>query len=280
MKRLLGLLLIIRGLTPILAPLLVVYVVFGLLYDLRGAIGSPLTRIQAELVKIEESYQAAEAQWQVVQNDIGELSALIETFRVPDLVPDLPDNLMVPLHIPDAAVPVPTGVDVRFGNVGIDRTEVENVCRNLGPFSSFCEDVTTTVTDLVQYPNDVAISSGNFNIDMPSVDLALPVGSLRDAFRPLEALFRDIQTVFNSLDLVVKGFRDLQQELQTLPALLQNLTQSAEELLNHFFAILLNFGGWRLLVLAGAALLVLISLGTILTADLRNGFQLLVEKNP
>lgn len=279
MKRLLGSLLIIRGLTPILAPVLMAYVVFGLLYDLQSAIGGPLTTIQVELAKVEESYQAASVDWQRLQNDIGALTAQIDSFQVPNLVPDLPDTLTVPLHIPDAAVPVPAGVDVQFANVGVDRTEVENVCLNLGPFSSFCEDVTKTVTDLVRYPNDVRITTGNFTIDMPAVDLALPVGMLRDAFQPLEALLSDMQTLFNSLDLVVTGFRDLQQELQKLPALLQHATQAGETLFNQVFAILLNVGGWRLIVLAFAALLVLISLGTILTADLRNGFRLLMEKN-
>lgn len=282
MQRILGLSFIIRGLTPVLIPLLVIYVVFGFLADLQSAFRVPVQKIQAELTEVEEIYQNAEAQWATVQSDVAELTAQIETFRVPMILPDLPEELSVPLSIPSASVAVPSDVAVEFESVGISQEVTEEVCDTIGGIfgsvgSLVCNDVTRTVTEQVRYPNDLSIQTTSFSIEMPGVDLALPVGVLGTALQPLEDLFGSIQEVFSILDAVVSGFKDLQEEAHELPALLQAAAQSGTELLDLLFGTLLSFGGWQLMVLMLVALLVLISLAASALSDFTRGLRLLRE---
>lgn len=276
MQRLFGLLLLIRGLTPILIPLLLAAVLFGLLTDLQRTLGRPLQTIQIELSQIEGIYQDAEAQWRVVQNDVSELTSQIETLRVPDLLPDLPAELTIPLNIPTASVPVPSGVDVRTEQVGVVEKVTEKVCESLGPFSSFCDDVTSEVTKQVQYPADLSIQTTGFAIELPSTDIAVPLGLLSEAVQPIEDLFDSMRNVFDLLDAVVVGFKELQAQTQKLPALLQVAAQSGEALLNLFFATLFNFGGWRAILLGLVALMVIASIIAAQFSDIRRGWRLLI----
>lgn len=282
MQRILGVSLILRGMTPVLIPLLGVYVVFGFLADLQSVLGTPVQKIQAELTEVETIYRDAEAQWRIVQSDVAELTAQIETFQVPVLLPELPDELSVPLSIPSASVAVPSDVAVEFESVGISQEVTEEVCDTIGGIfgsigSVVCNDVTRTVTEQVRYPSDLSIGTTPFSIEMPDVELSLPVGLLGEALQPLEELFGSIQEVFGILDAVVSGFRDLQREAQALPALLQAAVQSGTAVLDLFFGMLLHLGSWQLTVLALVALMVLISLAASALSDFTRGLRLLME---
>ncbi|MBV7327120.1 hypothetical protein KFU94_02435 [Chloroflexi bacterium TSY] len=203
MQRLLGFLFVVRGLTPALILLIVVWATASLFNDFRVVLVPQLEAIQTELDNLQNAYTEVEEQWGTIQTDITKLSSQFQRFRVPNLLPDLPNKLSIQLDIPDPSLPVPSGVDVRWSSVNVTFSERVRIKVDCGPFDFLCDGwnwITRETTKSVRYPSNLTVSTSNVSVQIPNVNLDLPIDSLKEPLEPLEGIFSSIQDVFDAFD--------------------------------------------------------------------------------
>ena len=156
MGRLLGLLLIIRALTPIIIVLLVALVVMTVVNDLSASLEKPLQVISDEVENLEETFADAQEEFVAVQETVGELIDDLESFSIPNPLAGLVTSITIPsIEIPDIpAIPIP---DISVG------WRTRSIRYPSGLSFSFTSGLSVTWSNFsVRYPNSISVTTEDF----------------------------------------------------------------------------------------------------------------------
>lgn len=277
MRRLLGLLLILRAFAPIIAVIVVLWVGSRLVDSLQAAVDDPIRQIEAEAAAISARFETAQAEFEALVEDISTLVGRLQAFNVPDLLPDLPSHIMFPqIPFPDPSVPVPT-VTVVWSTVSFDVQEW--VPQDCGPLDFLCdaaELVLTTITKTITYPSSISIGTRNVTLTVPDIpSFAVPLPPLfNDIANGLEGLFSGFKNLFNVFDAAFNSISSLISRLQALPESLSGVATQVQDLVNTLKTLSIKWGG--LAAVTGIILLVLlvVSYGVTFIDDLSRGWRM------
>src|SRR5262245_3465213 len=121
MSRLIGLLLLIRALSPILILLIFAIAIMVILGDLRAAVDPPIQNMKTEFDQIRTTVEDVRQDFEAVTTEVAAVVSALQSFSLPNLIPNIPDFFTIPsLDIPDVTVPVPTiRVQTCSVNIGV-----------------------------------------------------------------------------------------------------------------------------------------------------------------
>src|SRR5262245_37032805 len=153
-KRLLGLLIIVRALTPILIVLVVAVLGSIILNDLQDTLKAPVAAINTEINSLQTSIDGAKQDFQNVSDNVTTVVNAISSVRLPDLRVNIPTNISIPaISIPSASVPVPTA-------------SVSTSTYSFGSISAFGQSVSL---GSITYPSGISIGTTNKTLSFPSI---------------------------------------------------------------------------------------------------------------
>jgi hypothetical protein len=253
-RRLMGLLLILRGLAPLLIVLVIGIAGAALYNDLRAVVAPPLQTIESEIQTVRDEFDTARGH---LEDTVGEITSLVRTlqdFRLPDLLPDIPDNISIPrLTIPAFNVPLPDVTSLDFTMCSLD----------------------AGIAD-IPYPCGVSMGTFNFSLDipdLPSFNLPLPgLGQLddvlRDAFSPIADIFDAFRPFFD-------GLGELVDSLRVIPESVNRIVEEGRGLLSDTRQLFVQWGQTLLIALIVLAVLVVIYFATPMLDSLRRGWRML-----
>ncbi len=254
MRRLLGLLLMIRGLSPFLV-LLVIGIAGAIMYgDLRAATAGPIESLQARIAEAREAIDAVRNDIDAVVDEVSDVVAALQNFSLPDLLPDIPDNISIPrLTIPAINVPLPDVTSLGFTMCSLD----------------------VGVADL-PYPCDVSMSTFNFRLDIPDIpsfNLPLPgLGQLDDLLREAFSPITDIFAVFQPL---FAGINSLSESLQVVPEAFTAIVEAGRTMVSDVSQVLTQWGQTLLVVFVALAVLAVIYFAVPLIDNVTRGWRML-----
>ncbi len=273
-QNLLGFLFVVRGVTPVLALLIIVWVTVSFFNDLRTTVRPQVQVIQTEITHLEDISTEAEQQWETLQNDITKLTSQIDKFHMPNLLPDLPEKLAIPLNIPDPTIPIPSGVDLKWKTASW--TESVRVSESKwGFFGKALNWVTKQVGKTATYPSDLTFSTTDLSVEIPNAnlpDLEIPMHLLKEPLGLLEGIFGPIENVFDSFNPVFSRLEKVKVHAEVIPNRLQTVALKGVNVLTLFLNTL---GEWFIAVLAILGLFIVISLVGSMVTDLSYGLRLL-----
>ncbi len=282
MRRFIGLLLIIRGLAPVLAVAVIVWGLGDMTGALHRAMQEPVAAIQAEIDTVRDTIDTARQQFDDLKEDLATLTRTLTRFRVPDFLPDLPNSLSLPsLNIPDVNITYPTGVSVTWTDVSGSISElVPNDC---GIFDFLC-DAFRTVTRAVSisYPSGVSVSTGSFTLRIPDVpNISIPIPNVFGAIRSgLAGLFSGFDGLFDLFDGAFSSLRGLGDDLAAVTDQLGEAFGEARSLVSGVRDVLLKWGG--VIVAAAVIVLALVAIGYVASflQDITRGLRMLFQPPP
>lgn len=250
-RRISGLLLILRALSPVLIVLIVGGTLAIVLNDVRAAVDPPLQTIRGEIQEIRTTVDAVREDISAVNEEITGLLNVLGSFSIPNLIPNIPSSLQFPnLDIPSANIPVPT-VSMQTSSITIAGVNIT-------------------------YPSGLNIGSTTFLLDFPAIpSFSVPLtilGQLDDALR---SALSDVTDVFDSFTTAFDNISDLNVTLQLVPDHVNEITAQGELLLNSLLRVLAKWGETLLLVILALLVLVIIYFGVALLDDLTRGWRML-----
>lgn len=262
MRRLLGLLLIVRALAPVLAVVVVVWGVNRVADDFRTVVEPPIADLESDFSQLSATFETAQRQFEDARDDIDRVLNRLRAFQLPNLLPSLPLNFTIPsLVIPDLTVAIPTSISVQWSSVSFDVTEI--IPRDCGFLDFACEalgDIVNTVTRFVQYPSGISITSQNLALvvpDLPSFSVPFP-GFFNTLRNGLNNLFSGFLDIFNVFDDALTALNDLGESLSGLPDSFNGLVSEGQQLVSGLQSLLAKWAG---LLIAG--LLIILALMVI-----------------
>jgi len=283
MRRLGGLLLIIRAFAPVLALLTLYWGYTRVVGDFQAAL-APVQQIESEISALGETIDSARGQFDIVKSDVEAAIVQLQTFRVPDLLPDLSLNLTIPdINIPDLAVPIVPTVSVDFTNAtgSISRT-IDGVCRTvldfLGIGNLICDPVKTVTESLnFSYPSGIRFGTTRFTLDFPSIpsfNIAVPpfFNTVADQ---IEGLFSGFKAIFNLFDSTFAAINSLGLKVRDLPDSFNSITAAAQALGDHLTLIVQERTGLITLVMMVSLALAVIYFATSFVKDFAQGWRIL-----
>lgn len=251
MSRFLGLLLILRALSPILIVLIIAVAVSIILGDLHAAVDEPIQNMKTEFDEIRTAVEDARQDFEDVAREVTDVVNELQSFSLPNLIPNIPDFFSIPsLDIPDLTVPVPT--------ITVNTSRID-----LGP---------ATIT----YPSSITVGSRNVTLtipNIPSFNVPVPdLGALDDALR--NAL-SGITSVFDEFDEAFASISVLSETLQMVPDSFNAISTEMQALLDGLNGLLVRWGGTLATVLVVLAALVVLYFAVPILDDLRRGWRML-----
>lgn len=212
MRRIQGLLLMVRAFTPIIIVLLIAGLAMTFVRDLSAGLAKPIQTISDEAVVIETALTNAKEDFTAVQTTVSALVEDLESFTIPNPLSGLSTSLTIPaisvpdlppIPIPDVSVSwrtrsirYPSGLDFSFTS-GLDIT-----------WSNFS----------VRYPTSISVTTDNLNLsipDIPSFSVSIPgMSLLRTA---VGNIINRVTSIFDVFDPALSAINDLTKTLQVLP---------------------------------------------------------------
>lgn len=251
MSRLIGLLLIIRALSPVLVLLVIAITVGIILGDLRAAVDPPIRTIRTELDTIRSTVEDVRADFEAVTREVTAVVNALGSFSLPNIIPNIPDFFSIPsLDIPDLTVPVPT--------VSVQTT-------------------TTTIVGIsITYPSGITVGTRNITLvipNIPSFNVPLPgLGALDDAIR--NAL-SGITGIFDVFDEAFASIGQLSDTLRAVPDSFNAISTQTQALLDGLGSVISQWGSTLATVLIILGVLVVIYFAAPFLDDLRRGWRML-----
>lgn len=250
MSRLLGLLLIVRALSPILILLVIAIAVAVILGDLRAAVDEPIQNMKSEFDEIRTTVEDVREDFETVAAEITEVVDALQSFSLPTIIPNIPDFFSIPsLDIPDLTVPAPT-VSVQMCSVSIGVT--------------------------ISYPCGLTVGTRNITLaipNIPSFNVPMPaLGALDDALR---SALSGITGIFDVFDEAFASIGELSETLQAVPDSFNAISAETQALLDALRDLLVKWGSTLSLVLIILAVLVVIYFAAPILDDLRRGWRML-----
>lgn len=289
MRRLTGLLLILRALAPILMVIVIVLTLSGLTAALQRVVDARAASVRAEVAALQESIDVAKAHFEAFKTQAEALGARLRAFRLPDILPDLPLNISFPrIDIPDFNIRIPTGVRVTWSNGSATASEwIDGACHDVvtwlpWPLDSIVEtvcDAGSWVTRTVnfQYPSGVSFTFGNFRINFPAIpQITIPLpdvfGLIRDA---IGNLFGGVRDIFRAFDSAAAALQTAGDAVRVLASGLSTAYDTTRGLLTTILAWLTHWGTLIVVVLVIVVGLVVFSTFATMLDDFTRGWRLL-----
>lgn len=253
-RRLSGLLLILRALTPVLIVLIVGVTLAVILSDVRAAAEEPIQNIQAEIGEIADTVEAIRDDIETVN---GEITALVDDltgFSIPNLIPNIPANLSFPsLDMPAINIPIPT-VSMRTSNF--------------------------TVGSLtLSYPSGLNIGSRNFRINIPDIpSFSVPLPGLSQLDDALRSALSPLTGIFDSFNQAFASIGALNITLQLVPDHFTTIGNESGKLMVNLAAVMAGSAQTLMIVTVILLALVVIFFGVGLLDDLARGWNLLLGR--
>ena len=253
-RRLMGLLLILRGLAPILIVLVIGLAGAALYNDLRAVVAPPLRDLETEIQTVRTQFETARTQLETTVGEITDLVGTLQAFQLPDLLPDIPDNITIPrLTIPAINVPLPDITSLSFTMCSLD-AGVANI----------------------PYPCGVSMGTYDFSLDIPDLptfNLPLPgLGQLDDALR---AAFSPIEDIFNMFRPFFDDLGTLVETLRAIPDSVSRIVDQGRGLLSDTRQLFAQWSQTLLIALIVLAVLIVIYFATPMLDSLRRGWRML-----
>lgn len=210
MRRLMGILLILRALSPFLFLAILAIASLIILQDVRAELDQPIQTIQGELEALSTVVDKTRENFEEVQNEVSGLVTALEAFNPANLIPDISGVISIPsLTIPDVTIPipdVPNGVSISFSSINIAGV---NLSYPSG-ISIGTRSFTLAIPDI-----------GAFNITIPGLDLL--GDAIATALSPITEVFDVFTPAFESIN-------ELNETLQQVPESLETITAEGQAL--------------------------------------------------
>ncbi len=250
-RRISGLLLILRALAPLLIILVLGITGSIVLADVRAAVDPPLATIRGEITEIQATVGEVRDDLNAVSEEVTSLVNALQAFSIPNLVPDIPDNLSFPsLNIPNVSIPIPN-VSVRFSSTNVAGVNI-------------------------RYPSGLNVGSRNYDLDLPNIpSFSVPLPGLGEVDNLLRTALSGVTGVFDAFDTAFSSIGVLNDTLQTVPDHFNAITSETENLVDNFQRVLVSWGQTLLIVVVILLVLVIIYLGVPVLDDLTRGWRML-----
>jgi hypothetical protein len=287
MRRLSGLLLVIRALAPVLAVLTLYWGVTQVTAGFRGVL-APVQAIETEMAALGETIDTARAQFDMVRGDVEAAMAALPSFRIPDLLPNLPSNLSIPaLDIPNLTVPIVPTISVQFTNATASVSRVvEGACHTVFDFFGVgdlvCDSAKTVIDSLsFSYPSGISLGTRSYTINFPRIPgFTIPMPSFFNTLSDgLKDIFRPIDRIFDQFDRIFAQANALGQKVSNLPDNLNGIASAGQQLFANLQRVGQERGGLVMLaaLLLGALAVIYVVAGTL--DDLFRGLRLLFGRS-
>lgn len=252
MRRIIGLLLIIRAITPLLIVLSLCLTFAIILGDLQAAIDAPIQGIQKEITTVQTALGEAEADITEVVEAASTAVDTLTSFNPLALIPNIPSSISIPnLSLPDLNIPVPTASIIwdEFDPVVLPPIDYPSGL-NIG--------TTTATVSFSNITNTVLSITGLSSLD----------NTLNNALSGITGMFDEFQSAFDSIGA-------LSTTLQTLPASFQTIVTESGNLLSNVRQVFVDSGGTLVLVFIVLLALVLIYFAVPMLDDFTRGWRML-----
>jgi len=270
MRRIQGLLLIVRALTPIIIVLLIAGLALTFVRDLSANLAEPIQMISDEVEVVETALTDAQEDFLTVQTTVGKLVEDLENFTIPNPLETLSTDLTIPaISIPDLpSIPIPD-IDVNW--------RTRSIRYPSGLSFSFTSGLDVTWSNFsTTYPRSISVTTEDFNLsipDIPSFNVSIPgLGLLRTA---VGNIIDEVTDIFEVFDPALTAINELTETLQVLPDSVDTIigaTQTAAETVGHTVI------HWSNLILMVTGIILLLVLNYIFSAmlqDLQDGWAML-----
>jgi hypothetical protein len=246
MRRIYGLLLIVRAFAPLLMVLTIYWGYTRMIDSIQAAL-SPVESIRIEIAELGETFETARTQFDTARTHAEAAIATIQGFRVPNLLPNLSNLITIPgISIPDLNVPIVPTITVNFSDTtgSISRT-IEGACRTVFDFFGIGDlvcDPARTVTESIniRYPSGLTFSTTNYRIVFPDIpSFTIPTPPLLNTIASgLEGVFSEFDTIFGMFDQTLARINALGQAVSTLPENFNTIAQSSQQLIDNLRSVI------------------------------------------
>ena len=270
MSRILGLLLIIRAVTPIIIILLIAGLALTFVRDLSASLEKPIQTISDEVEVVEVALANAQDDFLAVQTTMGELLDDLESFSIPNPLANLSTTLTIPsINIPDPpSIPIPD-VDVNWRTRSIQYPS--------GLSFSFSSGLSTTwSTFSVTYPRTISVTTDNFNLSIPNIpsfNVTIPGLSLLKT--AVENVIDEVTDIFDIFDPALTAINDLTTTLQVLPESVDTIIDSTQTIVSNAQR---TTAYWSNVILTVTGIILLLTLNYIFSSmlqSLQEGWRML-----
>ena len=270
MRRIQGLLLIVRALTPIIIILLIAGLAMTFVRDLSASLEAPIQAISDEVEVVETALADAQEDFLAVQTTVGKLVEDLEDFTIPNPLATLSTNLTIPsINIPDLPpIPIPD-VDVSW--------RTRSIRYPSGLSFSFTSGLDITWSNFsVTYPRSISVTTDNLNLsipDIPSFNVNIPgLGLLRTA---VGNIIDEVTSIFDVFDPALTAINDLTKTLQVLPDSVDTIITATQTAAGNAGQTVAHWSNLILLVTGIILLLVLNYIFTGMLQDLQQGWAMI-----
>ncbi|GAB4573354.1 MAG: hypothetical protein Kow0077_15490 [Anaerolineae bacterium] len=281
MRRIIGLLLIVRALIPILAIIVIIWGATRVAADFRTAVEPPVARFESSVDDLTARLDTARTRFESARAEISAALDVLGKIEIPNLRDLLPDSISLPgITIPDISILIPTSVSVTWSDFSYVAEEL--VPQDCGVLDFLCDGVSwvvETVTKVARYPSGLSVRTSPLTLTIPDLpELSLPMPPLFDGLQDLlDDLFGGI---FGGLEAALSSFRALGDTLQTVPRSLERIGAAVDEVAVRFGALLDRWQGLLLLVGGSAGLLLAVNVVVPMLDDFQRGWRMLFRPAP
>jgi hypothetical protein len=270
MRRIQGLLLIVRALTPIIIVLLIAGLAMTFVRDLSANLAEPIQMISDEVEVVETALTDAQEDFLAVQTTVGKLVEDLENFTIPNPLATLSTDLTIPsISIPDLPpIPIPD-VHVNW------RTQSIRYPSGLSFSFTSGLDITWS-TFSITFPRNISVTPENFNLsipDIPSFNVNIPgLELLRTA---VGNIIDEVTSIFEVFDPALTAINDLTKTLQVLPDSVDTIIGATQTATGTVGRIVVHWSNLILVVTGIILLLVLNYIFSGMLQDLQDGWAML-----
>ncbi len=269
-QRVLGLLLIVRALSPFLVIAIIAVLGGVIIRDLHAVIEEPVHNIDAEFREMQETIETAREDVATLTRQVASVVNTLRSFRLPDLIPVLPASLTIPaVDLGNVTVPIP--------DISVGWSNSPNVRYPSGIGFSWTSGLSVTWSNFsIRYPSSISVSTNNYSLSLPDIpQLDLPLPGLREFGNLLRGALSGIGGIFNVFDEAFESIGSLGASLQSLSESFNVVVGETKTAMESLRDTILRWGS--VLVVAGVILLLLAVVYFIVpTIDgLRRGWRML-----
>lgn len=284
MRRIIGSLLVVRAFTPILAVVVVVWGIGQMTADFQRVVEPRMARIEAELDELEATLLLAQGKFDTARGHITTVLETLQSFELPDLLPDLPDSIAFPrINIPDPSIRIPNSVSITWSNFSyVVEDWVPNDCGFLDFLCDAGDWILETVTKVASYPSDIEIGTRRLTLntpDLPTLSLPMPA-VLLELWDGLASLFDELFGIFDIFDGTLASLRALGDTLQSIPDTFTAIGDAVSAIFTSIGNLLTRWYGLLLIVLVLVGILIAINIIVPMLDDLTRGLRMLFSSAP
>lgn len=255
MRRVLGLMLIIRAFAPFFVLLIMAVAGLIILNDLRSALELPIEVIQTEIEDLQGVADDIREDIAAVEDTANDVIEALQIFDLSVIIPDIPLDISIPnLSIPDVNVrvpDVPDGIDVSFDSINVAGVNL-------------------------YYPDGISVAMTNLSLDMPSIpafDIPIPgLSALDDALR---AALAPLTEIFDVFDPAFVAIADLNDSLQTVPDSFTAIADEGEAIIDGLKEVVRKWGRTLMIVFILLALLMINYFAAAFLDDVMRGWRMM-----